>query len=112
MNDFKQVCENCKTSFCYAEAPDLCPQNKDRCCLMAALNGHLDCLKYAHEKGCRWDEKTCENAALNGHLECLQYAHDNGCPWDEKPCTYAELFGHKKCLGYVHENGCPCKHTQ
>ena len=27
-------------------------------------------------------EETCFEAALNGHLECLKYAHENGCPWD------------------------------
>ena len=26
------------------------------------------------------------NAAENGHLECLKYAHENGCPWDEMTC--------------------------
>lgn len=26
---------------------------------MAAQNGHLDCLTYAHENGCEWDEDTC-----------------------------------------------------
>ena len=77
-------------------------------------NGHLECLKYAHENGCPWDEKTCSKccqkwsprvfeirarkrmslerirlvliAAQNGHLECLKYAHESGCPWD------ADLF--------------------
>ena len=47
--------------------------------VVAALNGHLDCLKYAHENGCEWDEDTCSEAALNGHLDCLKYAHENGC---------------------------------
>jgi hypothetical protein len=32
----------------------------------AAEKGHLDCLKYAHENGCDWDEQTCANAAKNG----------------------------------------------
>ena len=30
-------------------------------------------------KGC----EKCEEAAENGHLECLKYAHEHGCPWDE-----------------------------
>ena len=21
-----------------------------------------------------------------GHLECLKYAHEHGCPWDENTC--------------------------
>ena len=25
-----------------------------------------------------WDEYTCLNAARNGHIECLKYAHETG----------------------------------
>ena len=35
------------------------------------------------EKGCPWDLVTCYFAAINGHLECLRYAHENGCPGSE-----------------------------
>ena len=50
-------------------------------CSYAAEDGDdLECLKYAHENGCPWNEETCAIAAQNGHLECLKYAHDNGCP--------------------------------
>ena len=37
--------------------------------------GQLECLTYAHENGCFWDESTCMEAAVNGRLECLAYAH-------------------------------------
>ena len=50
------------------------------------LSGHRECLKYAHENGCPWDEDTCEAATEDGHLGCLKYAHENGCPWDESVC--------------------------
>jgi len=50
----------------------------------AAIYGNLNCLKYAHENGCPWNENTCCSAAENGHLECLKYAHENGCPGSEK----------------------------
>ncbi len=43
---------------------------------MRLKNGHLDCLRYAHENGCRWITTTCIFAALNGHLDCLRYAHE------------------------------------
>ena len=32
-------------------------------CIAAAGGGHLDVLKYAHEKGCPWGKRTCEAAA-------------------------------------------------
>src|SRR3990172_13391274 len=58
-------------------------------CKYLALNGHLDCLTYAHENGCPWNNWTCYFAATNGHLDCLKYAHENGCPWDEYTCIDA-----------------------
>ena len=48
-----------------------------------------NCLKYAHENECEWNEYTCENAAEYGHLECLKYAHENGCEWNEYTCHNA-----------------------
>ena len=54
--------------------------------ILAAEMVTSECLKYAHEKGCPWDEVTCSNAAKNGHLKCLKYAHENGCPWDKETC--------------------------
>ena len=72
-----------------------------------ALNGHLDCLKYAHEQGCPWDCVTTINAAENGHLDCLMYAHEQGCPWDVDATANAAEKGHLDCLKYLHENGCP-----
>jgi len=53
-----------------------------------------------------WDNKTCHYAALNGYLECLKYAHENGCPWDEDTCFYASNFGHLECLKYATEQWC------
>jgi len=76
-------------------------------CAFAALNGHLDCLAYAHDRDCPWDEMTCANAAKNGHLDCLVYAHEHGCPWDERTCAIAAMYGHLDCLAYAHEQGCP-----
>jgi hypothetical protein len=69
--------------------------------------GGLKCLRYAHENGCPWDEKTCSEAAAGGHLECLRYAHENGCPWNKETCYCAVADGRLDCLKYAHENGCP-----
>ncbi len=37
--------------------------------------GHIDCLRYAHENGCPWNENTCLNAALHGHLDLYTFMH-------------------------------------
>ncbi|CAB9527009.1 ankyrin repeat protein (Partial), partial [Seminavis robusta] len=44
----------------------------------AAANGHLEILKYAHENGGPWDERTCTKAAQEGHFKILQYALKHG----------------------------------
>src|SRR5271163_622090 len=76
-------------------------------CARAAQEGHLECLKWAHENGCPLDWWTCVLAAKNGHLECLKYARENGCPWNEETCAYAALNGHLQILQWARENGCP-----
>ena len=45
--------------------------------------------------------------SAGGHLECLRYAHDNGCPWNERTIAYPSYYGHLACLEYAHEHGCP-----
>ncbi len=52
------------------------PGMKTTCCA-AARYENLDCLRYAHEIGCPWDETTCSAAARNGNLDCLRYSRDN-----------------------------------
>jgi hypothetical protein len=70
-------------------------------CSAAAMNGHLSCLQYAHNHGCKWDFETCAKAAENGHLECLQYAHENGCEWNGLTPSDAAENGHLDCLIYA-----------
>ena len=53
-------------------------------CPLAALNGHLEVLKYLHQNRYPWDERACSNAAQNRHLEVLKYLHQNICPWNEE----------------------------
>ena len=61
-------------------------------------------------------EDTCYNAAENGHLECLKYAHENGCPWDEQTFTNAtshvresesHIFEQLKIMQYLFSKRCP-----
>ena len=76
-------------------------------CYRASFNGHLDCLRFAHERGSYWDEWCCSEASYHGHLSCLRYAHENGCPWDKMSCLLASKFNRLDCLAYALENGCP-----
>ena len=77
-------------------------------CRKAAQYGHLGVLKYAHENGCPWDERTCRAAARGGHLDVLKYARENGCPWDAGT-WYAVLVNPvgDSCRDWLVENGCP-----
>jgi hypothetical protein len=83
-------------------------------CARAAESGSVECLKYAHENGCEWDEQTCIFAAGNGNLASLKYvppillsspiidfhryAHENGCSWGASTCGQAAFTGHLECL--------------
>jgi len=78
---------------------------KGTACNRAARRGHLACLKYLHEVGCRWDSETCIQAAEGGHLDCLMYAHENGCPWDSRTSTSAAVNERLDCLRYAINNG-------
>ena len=84
-----------------------CYKLDDDTIMFAAENGHLECLRYAHENGAPWSSLTCMSAGKNGHLECLRYAHENGAPWDEWTCVNAAQNGHLECLRYAHEHGAP-----
>ena len=55
------------------------------------------------------DNRTCNEAIDNDHLNCLIYAHENGCPWDEDTCLEAAFDGLLKCLKYVKISVNACK---
>ena len=54
------------------------------------------------------DSYTCSFAALNGHLEVLKWARENACPWDSYTCSYAVANGQLEVLKWLEENNCPC----
>jgi len=75
----------------------------------AALNGHMNCMCFAHEHGCIWTYEATRGAAQNGHMDCLVYAHEHGAPMDVFPMAtyFAAANGHLDCLKYVHKHGAP-----
>ena len=74
---------------------------------LCARNNSLNCLKYAYENGCYWDEMTCSEAVKYDSLNCLKYAHENNCPWDERTCAEAARSGRMNYLVYAHQHKCP-----
>ena len=73
----------------------------------AALNGHLEVVKYLRKLGISWDETTCSNAAANGHLVLLKWCRANQCPWDERTCANAAGNGHLELMKWCRANQCP-----
>lgn len=51
-------------------------------CGAAALEGHLEALRWLRAHGCPWDGSTCRNAAWAGHVDVLRWAIANECPHD------------------------------
>ena len=67
--------------------------------MVAAANGRLEILKWAHAPGCPWDEDTCLMAGAFGHLPTLQWAIQSGCPLDEWTC--AQMYNAAIGWGYT-----------
>ena len=62
------------------QRPEWLGWGKSETCAYAALGGHLEMVKFLHEKGCPWDSRATEYAADGGHLDVLKYLHEKGCP--------------------------------
>ena len=61
----------------------------------------------AQDPPCPWDSSVCYQAALNGHLEVLRWARSQGCPWNENAPCAAAMNGHLKTLVWLIQEGCP-----
>jgi len=74
-------------------------------CAYAALNGHLEILKYLREEAkAPWDWRTAVRAARNGHLHILEYLVERKYDkYDEWACQFAAMNGHLDCLKFLHE---------
>ena len=81
-----------------------CPINR-WACAEAAVNGHLECLKYLREEvKAPWDDLTASWAALNGHLHILEYLVERKYDkYSVSACELAARNGHFDCLKYLRE---------
>ena len=81
-----------------------CPIN-EWTCAYAALNGHLECLRYLREEvKAPWDFYTAAWAARNGHLHILEYLVERKYgKYNGDACLWAAKNGHLDCLKYLHE---------
>jgi hypothetical protein len=84
-------------------------------CIYAAMEGHLDVLKficflYVSGKVIpNLDKRVCLAAAKHGHLEVLQWLRSMDCPLDETICAAAAEGGHLAMLQWARspDIGCP-----
>ena len=75
--------------------------------MIIAFKGHLECLKFLHENGCPWNERTCDQAAKKNRLDCLKYLHKNGCPIGVNTINQAIKVKDLRILKYLCEINCP-----
>ncbi len=65
----------------------------------AARKGNLEMLKYCFSNDCPYDEKeACKHAAIEGHLDCLRFLFAKVKPSRE---TEKEVAGQATCRGHV-----------
>ena len=73
----------------------------------AALKGNLEMLKYCFSNGCPYDEKeACKHAAIEGHLDCLRFLFDKVKPsreTEEEAAEQAAGKGHTDIVKYFVE---------
>jgi hypothetical protein len=70
----------------------------------SAKKGHLDCIKYAYEKGYEWHPDTILAAISNNQIECMKYAIEHGCPLHPRSAYFAAAIGSRQeILKYIYE---------
>jgi hypothetical protein len=66
----------------------------------------LEILEYLKSKNCKFDERMCFWAAGSGNLKVLQWLKLNGTKWDSMTCDHAARGGHLDLLKWAKDNGC------
>ena len=73
----------------------------------AVVGGNVECLKFLRSRGAAtWDVSCTRTAAKEGHLSCLQYLLDGGCKVDRTVTEAAADSGHDRCLELLLERKC------
>jgi hypothetical protein len=52
----------------------------DRAMIAAAARGSTATCEYLHAEQCPWSAQACDEAAINGHVQTLRWWHKHGCP--------------------------------
>ena len=72
--------------------------------LRPQVQGNLEMVKYCVANECLIDSEACAYAALNGHLEILKYLREEAkAPWDSRIAAWAAKNGHLHILEYLVE---------
>jgi hypothetical protein len=70
----------------------------------SAKKGHIDCIKYAYEKGYPWHQDTILSAIANNNIECLKYAIEHGCVLHPRSVYFATAIGDRdEILKYIYK---------
>ena len=92
----KYLCEEAKAVLYYSTASS------------AARYGHLHILEYLVDRKFAFRDTACIAAAVNGHLDCLKYLHETAkAPWDDWSVYHAHKHNQTECLQYLLDNNCP-----
>jgi hypothetical protein len=72
----------------------------------AARKGFTAVCEYLYAEQCPWSAQTCFCAAVDGHVDTLRWLHENGCPWNAAhTCEAAAAGGSIDVIEYVVQQG-------
>jgi len=92
--------------YCFSNG---CPYDEGESCVQAAIEGHLDCVRFLFDKvkpSRETEEEVAQQAACGGHVEILKYFVDTRRISDEvkSDCVAAAAkYGQLDCLKYLVE---------
>jgi hypothetical protein len=71
----------------------------------AAEHGFTAICEYLYAEQCEWSSSVCFWAALNGHVDTLRWLHEHGCPWEaDEICIAAAESGSLDVLKYLQQH--------